>query len=243
MTPVRNWKRWMAVGCSHGTHACPDAIKAVLKFKANFKPHTVLHLGDFVDTEALRKGGSGGECKNEDIGDDFDAGMDFLRKLQPTTIFLGNHEWRAYDLVHHKNEMVARCALELVGQFDAIGAELKAEIVPYNVLTGWRSFGNMDAGHGVMFNEQAIRDHAEMRGRNTLIAHVHTPGIVRARVAGNPWGCCVGWMGRVESAHYALRRRATTRWWNAFAWGEYCDNETTINLCEKTVNSGWRLPL
>lgn len=239
---TRNWKRWMAVSCSHGTHLCPDAERAVLKFAADYKPHFKAHLGDFVDTEALRKGGTGGESKNEDIGDDFDAGIDFLRKFEPSLICMGNHEHRAFDLMNHKNEMVAKCAGDLVRQFDEIARELKAETLPYNILTGWYRLGDAHLGHGYMFNEQAIRDHAEMRGGKTIIGHLHRVGEAPTRNLDRGTGYCVGWLGRIEEAHYALRRRATCMWRNGFAYGEYCDSETTVNLVRKTDTCGWRLP-
>lgn len=243
MTPVRNWKRWMALSCSHGTHLCPSAETAVLKFKESYNPHELWHLGDYVDTEALRKGGSGGEAKNEDIASDFDAGMTFMRKLRPTKIFQGNHEARAYDLVHHKNEMVGHCAQALVNQFDDLGRELKAEIVGYNILSGWRKLGDVDFAHGYMYNEQAIRDHCEMRGCKTVIGHLHKVGESSGRIAGNSSGYCVGWLGKVDTAFYALRRRATYAWSQGFAYGEFCSDEATIHLVRKTENHGWRLPL
>ena len=50
---TRSWKRFLAVGCSHGHHADQALLKKVLSFKARWKPHTTIHLGDVVDL-ALR---------------------------------------------------------------------------------------------------------------------------------------------------------------------------------------------
>ena len=39
----KGWKRFMAVGCSHGMYADPKAIDGVLKFKERWKPHMTVH--------------------------------------------------------------------------------------------------------------------------------------------------------------------------------------------------------
>lgn len=52
MNITKKWKKALVVGCSHGVHADPAAIEAVLAFRESYEPHTVVHLGDFVDTTA-----------------------------------------------------------------------------------------------------------------------------------------------------------------------------------------------
>jgi predicted phosphodiesterase len=56
MTPIKKWKKWLAVGCSHGAEIDPEARKAVLIFKERWKPDKTLHLGDFIDLSAFRAG-------------------------------------------------------------------------------------------------------------------------------------------------------------------------------------------
>jgi len=53
---MKGWKKWMAVGCSHGDQIDPDARKAVLVFKERWKPDMTIHLGDFLDLAAFRSG-------------------------------------------------------------------------------------------------------------------------------------------------------------------------------------------
>lgn len=89
---TRKWHKFMAVGCSHGNHIDPVAAAAVVKFRESWKPTTVVHLGDFVDTAAFRKGARGGSDESEPVGPDIDAGCKFLQQLRPTIVLNGNHE-------------------------------------------------------------------------------------------------------------------------------------------------------
>ena len=49
-------RRFLLCGCSHGQLASRSALNALLKFKADFRPHFTAHLGDFCDTTAWRSG-------------------------------------------------------------------------------------------------------------------------------------------------------------------------------------------
>lgn len=60
MNIVSPWRRFMAVGCSHGIYADPLAVEAVLRFREQYRPHEVIHLGDFTDMSPFM-GGSNGE--------------------------------------------------------------------------------------------------------------------------------------------------------------------------------------
>lgn len=65
----KGWKRFMAVGCSHGMYADPKAIEGVLKFKERFKPNMTVHLGDFVDMTPFMSSARGkGDAVEPDIG-------------------------------------------------------------------------------------------------------------------------------------------------------------------------------
>ncbi len=64
MNIVRKWKKFFAVGCSHGHLADQSALATALKFKSAWKPDTVMHLGDFMDLAALRSGAKGTPDEN-----------------------------------------------------------------------------------------------------------------------------------------------------------------------------------
>ena len=86
---MKGWKKWMAVGCSHGDQIDPEARKAVLMFKERWKPDTTIHLGDFLDLAAFRSGAISDPNSSDraaSISDDLSAGIDFLHELRPQHI-------------------------------------------------------------------------------------------------------------------------------------------------------------
>jgi len=88
----------MAVGCSHGSRANQKALEAVLRFRDQYKPTEIIHLGDAYDLAALRAGAlsnSNSEDAADDYMDDIDQGRKFLNDLRPTVFCLGNHDERA----------------------------------------------------------------------------------------------------------------------------------------------------
>jgi hypothetical protein len=93
---MKGWKKWMAVGCSHGDQIDPEARKAALKFKNDlWKPDTTIHLGDFLDLAAFRSGAISDPNSSDraaSISDDLSSGIDFLHELRPQHILYGNHE-------------------------------------------------------------------------------------------------------------------------------------------------------
>lgn len=229
---VRPWKKWMAVGCSHAQLADPKALEASLLFKREFKPVVTIHAGDFTDSTAWRSGAKGSKDETEDIGDDVLFGLNYLEQLRPTTVFLGNHDVRGWEKLDHPNAII-RCAAEsfVASITDFIREDLKADFVDhYDITKSWRQLGNLMVGHGFMFNESAIRDHAEYHGKSCLIAHLHRQGIEQARTARGATGYCMGYLGDPNLFNYANRHKAKSKWTRGWAYGEYCDDCTMVNL-------------
>lgn len=242
MNIVRRWKRGMAVGCSHGNLADQSALKAALDFKKRWKPDTTLHLGDAFDMAALRSGAKGTADESKDIDEDWKAGQSFLERLQPDLIFYGNHEDRISRLTHSPNALVKLAALRCQQALQDVAKSVHAKIVPYDIETGWRQYGDTLFGHGYMFNEMAIRDHAELVGK-CVIAHLHRVGQERARRLGGATGYCVGMLADKTKMDYAKHQKAKTKWSNGWSFFEYCDDETVIWLTERTKTGEWRTPL
>jgi hypothetical protein len=219
-------KKFLAVSCSHGHHINRDAAEKVLKFRDEYKPHKVLHLGDAIDADCFRAGamrdGGGG-----DIIADLRYGLEFVERLAPTTLFLGNHEDRLYRLLNEsKNELVLYAASDVCNKIEVLVKDLKAELVPYSGVGStecWRLLGGTAFGHGVMYNEQAARDHAEMLGRPVVFGHVHKILRQAGRCPGAPEGVSVGCLADIPAMAYAKSRRATASWDLGFAFGEYTD--------------------
>jgi hypothetical protein len=243
MTPVKKWKKWMAVSCSHGDCVDPEAREHVLKFRDRFKPDTILHLGDFIDMAAARSGAmSDPNAKDRaaSVAEDLAAGVDFLQELRPNHILYGNHEARLFGLAGGPNALASHAATLVIQEIERTAKALKARLYPYNIRS-YVEIGGTKFLHGYMFNVQAIMHHAETYGR-CVIGHLHRVGQERARTLDGVSGYCVGMLARFDM-EYAMTRRATLAWSQGFAFGHYSDHQMTINLCERTKENPWVLPL
>ena len=241
---MKGWKKWLAVGCSHGAEIDPEARKAVLTFKERWKPDTTIHLGDFIDMSAFRAGAirdSDDADHAEDIAGDLMAGIEFLHELRPQHILCGNHEARLWRYRESPNAILAYAANLTIHKIEEAARKLKSTLTPYGIRE-YVQLGDTKFVHGSMFNVSAIRDHAETYG-NVVLAHLHRVGWERARNIDGASGYCVGMLANFDMA-YAATRRATLAWSQGFAYGHYKpDKSTTVNLCERRKGNPWLLPI
>ena len=240
---TRKWKRFLAVGCSHGNLVDPKSAEAVLEFKARWKPDTIAHLGDFVDVSAFRGGAKGTSDESEPITPDIDAGLLFLEKLRPTILMNGNHEARLWRLQNHHNAIVADCAGQIVNRIRMKADKIKARYVQGWSIRDYAKLGDYKLMHGYIFNENACRDHAEAHG-NIIFAHTHRAGVAKGRRDDNPTGLCVGTLSDIPNMDYASANKSTHSWCAGFVWGEYTDNRAVCWLHEQPQGQKeWRLPV
>jgi predicted phosphodiesterase len=238
---THRWKKLLAVGCSHGGLADPNALAAVLRFKAKWKPDTTIHLGDFCDCTAFRSGAKGSNDESAPVRPDFDSGLQFIRDLQPSTVLCGNHEDRLWRLRAHHSAIVSELASQLVASIETTCDSIKAKLIPWDYKQ-FVEIGTWKFMHGVFYNEMACRDHAEAYG-NVVFAHTHRAGLQKGRRCDNPTGICVGTLTRVENMDYAKSRRATLGWCGGFVWGVYHDTRGVMWLHEQPQEEAeWVLP-
>lgn len=247
---TRPWKRFLALGCSHGFLADQALLKEVLKFKSRWKPNQTVHLGDAIDLACLRAGAFGTADDAVDPDHDLQVGLTFLRQLEPTAFCLGNHEHRLVSLMESPRALVAALAGRVYQDIEDECARLKAKLLPYNLKSGWLPIGNALFGHGYFCNVEAVRDHAETVCHSSysqvVIAHLHRVHQAEGRRLDHPTGYCVGTLMDIDQAHYASNRRATSSWSRGFAWGEYTEGskpETIVWLAKETQNKVFRLPV
>jgi len=248
MNITRKWKRFMAVGCTHGHLVDQSLLKQVYAFKERWKPHTCIALGDHIDLACLRAGAVGTADDAADPEGDLNDGLNFISRFEPSVYLLGNHEHRLFTLMESPRAIVSALAARIYAQITDRAKQARCEVVPYSFQNGWRQYGDALFGHGYMINEAAVRDHAESicgPGNTTkvVIAHLHRVTQAEGRNRAHPTGYCTGWLGQTEQMGYAAHRRATTSWSRGFAWGEYSDTETIIWLAKETKNQTFRLPL
>lgn len=224
-------KRILAVGCSHGSRSLPKALEAVLCFRQEFKPHTVIHLGDAYDTAAFRAGaeyGRGDPDEADDIGEDIRSAKEFLRELYPSVFCFGNHEARLAKMAHHPSAIKALAASQCLSEITA-ALPRKCRQRPWTVWDNWEKIGNYRFGHGFQFGEQFLRDSAETYG-NCVVAHAHRAGEAQGRTLEPSRAICVGTLADIPAMTYAEGRRSTLSWSHGFVWGEYNDKEARLHL-------------
>lgn len=237
------FKRFLAVGCSHGHLADPTALSAVLDFSARWKPHSRIHLGDYMDVAPFRSGAQGTHDEVIPIPVDLTAGCQFLREYRPTHLINGNHEERLWAKMHHQNAIVSHAATSVVKEIYALTKKMRTQFVDhYDIRRSWITLGDTKFLHGWMYGESAIRDHAEQFGK-CVLAHLHTVGEAAGRREGGPKAYCVGSLADFHKMDYAKNRRSTSRWANGLAFGEYNDKETVIWLTQRLPSGLWRMPV
>jgi hypothetical protein len=207
-------------------------MRLVRRFKADFKPDRHIELGDVLDTACLRSGASGTKDELEPIGPDLNSGLSWIREMEPSDWLIGNHDQRPYELMDHPSAIVSELSKRLVEDMRKAAASVRCKMHEgYDIETSWLTVGDIDFGHGWMYSVNALRDHVEMRrGRNVVIAHLHTPHEFGGRVAGAPKGICVGTGADPRRMGYARRRRQTLTWAHGIAYGEYTDTDSTMHL-------------
>ena len=235
-------KKIFAVGCSHGICADPKALAAVLKFKASFKPDITIHLGDAIDVTALRSGAAGSQDESRPLEPDVDGGIEFLEALRPNIFMWGNHEDRLTRLQEHRNAIVSYAAHQITNALNDTCRKIRCRVVPYTGINQGIFFGGVRYMHGVMYSENAVRDHAETFG-SVVFAHTHRAGMAVGRRSDSPTGFCVGTLTNRDNMDYAKSRRSTLGWSQGFVWGYFNDKQSQLWLHEQPRSAkAWQLP-
>jgi predicted phosphodiesterase len=225
MDILSNWKRYVAVTCSHGKFISWPVANAAIKFATDYGAETRVHLGDWTDQTALRSGAKGTPDEAAAIPADLQASIDFMEAYRPTHLLNGNHDRRAYRLMNHPNSMVSFCSRKIIEEMRTLAERLSCQWVEhYSVHKSWIELGGTKFLHGWMYNEMAIRDHAETFG-NCVMGHLHTRGSAIGRTPSAPVCHCAGLLADIDqlSDAYAGERKATLRWSNGLCFGEYSD--------------------
>jgi len=237
------WRKIVAIGCTHGNLVHPLVLDSVMAFSDRYKPEIRIHLGDLLETTAFRSGARGTKDESVEIAPDYAAGIDLIKRWEPTHITWGNHDVRLLELATNPSAIVSHAAGTLWNQLVATAEEVGAKTRPYDVINGWFEIGAHSWGHGYMYNVSAVRDHAEMLGRRCVIAHIHRPEMSRARTINQEPSYCVGTLANIERMHYARRRRATTQWGHGCVFGEVSEGRSQLWLASSAPGQQIRFPL
>jgi hypothetical protein len=242
MNIVRNWQRIMGVGCTHGEYQNEDAISAILKFKAKFKPKIRIDLGDTYDTKALRTGAKGSQDESSPVDGDLAKGREFIRAYVPTHWCEGNHDARPRLLMSHHNTIISEAAKSVYQRMHEPLREVKAKCRQWNI---WEAFeiGGFRWWHGCLYGENYLRDTANRFG-NSVVAHAHRAGMAKGVRSDCPTCYGVGTLADIEAMDYASMRTATLAWSHGLIYGEVCDDRAHLQIHEwPKGETEWRLPI
>lgn len=212
----------IAMGDNHGHLACDDTLDAIMEGVSRYKPKVRVHLGDNWDMTCLRKGIENGSKEAIDnLREDMDAGIKWIRRYRPTHFLFGNHEWRVYDLLHNTDSMSkARKAQDVI---DEMKRELRAVgckvIKPYDVRDCKITIEGIDFIHGMSHGKNALlQDQATYGtpGHGFAMGHLHREEQLNYQHIDGGAAFLCGCAMDISLANYALRRSATLRWQNGF---------------------------
>ena len=239
---IRKWKRVTAVGCTHGDLASKGRLDEVLKFVDRYQPEVRFDLGDIMDTAAFRSGARGTKDETQPIAPDNLAAIEWMRRYRPTHLTWGNHDWRLVEWMNHYNATLAFAAATVWGALQDEVRRMGVQTRPYHISRNSFYMGGVHWMHGFMFNQNAVRDHAEMVGGRVVMAHLHTPEQVPGRVINAGPSFCVGTLADVDKLSYADRNRSKTRWGAGVVFGEMCETESHLWLASAKPGEPLRFP-
>jgi len=233
----------MSVCCSHGWAVDKESVEAVLKFKAAFKPHHVVHMGDAFDMTAYRTNAAGHKDEYANIDADWSAGVQLFEQLEIDAFLCGNHEFRIYRLQQAASAIVSKHAHDACEQLEKAVKRHKAKFYPYDIKKGWHRIGDLHICHGFKCGKNALEWHAHHVGGDVAMGHIHTCEDRQFEGLGGRRGFVVGMLANSELLEYAQTWPTRSRWQNGFLWGEYNDKYTIANLCRRHEHAGWKLPI
>ena len=182
-------ERFLVVADSHAKLLDPRADRAVMDFKADFKPDILVHLGDGFDLAALRRGATPEE-QDESIDEDIDAAEDFLSRFfaggKKKYYMEGNHDRiRLEQFLKAQNSLIREAAEDGIREMDRIHRRNRCQVLPYDSRRGVLRLGHLKMVHGYACGLNATQKHARVYG-NVLHGHTHTIECVAVETLDGP---------------------------------------------------------
>ena len=239
----------MALSCSHGANLDPLAADAAVKLRQRWKPDTLVHLGDWIDTSCWRKGAQGTPDESADPEADMNAGLKFLRELKPTHLTPGNHDIRPLHFIDHKDARIAHAASKCIQYIDTEFRRMGIKTLKTWDVWNQFEFGGVKYTHGFKFNVNAARDTAIAMGQTVVFGHTHKVMQQHVDSLREHYGICVGALCQFRNMDYAAARASTLGWSQGMVFGEYTEDrkpESKLWLIDNGRNDAretWRLPV
>lgn len=213
-------KKFVFVTDLHGDNQDPEAVSAFYHFLDKFNPDIRIFGGDLFDFRPLRRNGSKAE-QSESMAADVEAGMVFLKNLQPQVFLRGNHDERIFDIAKDDSQhgLLRDAAKEGCRDIESLCRKLKCKMFPYDVSKGVYRIHKLTFIHGFHAGVTATRQHALVYASDEgCVMHGHTHSIQAATIArlGGAQGRSVGCLARLDMAY---SRAFTSRLTHNHGWG------------------------
>lgn len=236
----KHLKSILVFGDNHGWYGNPKTIEQLVEFKKEFKPDVTIHLGDNWDFSCLRKKSSAAE-RREELVQDFEAGCDFFKKLQPNVFLWGNHDHRLLAFIHRNQkrptggETMRNAPNRSISSLEEFGAqqiydkaikllaELKIKSIPYGV-KHFYELANYRLCHGYHYGNNPAERMVAMHG-NCISGDVHR--FTSYTTASNPRRTAhtIGSLCLDEQMEYQNNQPSALRHENGWGYG-YIDKKS-----------------
>lgn len=235
-----SWVKFIVASDVHGDKQCPQSNEVLFKFCKLWKPHVRVMAGDLWDFRPLRKKADAEE-RRESMATDYNAGLRWLQRFNPTHFLLGNHDSRLWELALADKGIESDYAYQATQEIESMLRKMRCVMLPYCKRQGVLRLGHLKIIHGFSSGLYSARTHALIYG-SCLFGHTHSidehaiPGLER-RVARN-----IGCLCQLDM-DYNSRQLNTLKQAHGFAYGVLNDatGEFRVWQAEEIVGE-WILP-
>jgi len=141
------WKKIVIASDNHGEKICPATEQVLFDFIGYWKPHLRVHLGDFMDLNALRLGASRDECADS-MREDIKVGVEFLVKFRPDVLTEGNHDWRLKRELNSKDPIRREWCEDRLKEILQALKPIKTQVFGWGVKKGVYTIAGQKMLHG-----------------------------------------------------------------------------------------------
>lgn len=228
-------KKFIVCSDVHGDKQNKEAVRAFLDFNSKFKAEYRIFAGDLFDFRALRSKATPEE-RAESMLDDWNAGLDFLRKFNPDVILEGNHDFRLRYWSETKRGIEKDYAERGLKEFEK---ECKGKLLPYDKRKGLFKLGKLYFMHGFTHGIGACRKHASSYG-NCIFGHTHAIDQVTFENIERTTAYNIGCLCELDLG-YNSATISTLRQAHGWAYGFVTENDQYVIQARK-VGNRWIAP-
>lgn len=235
------YKKFMVVFDNHGDLCDEKAVAAMFEFKEkHWKPDFTIHGGDNFDFRPLRKKASEEE-RRESMSADYDAGMNFLKRLQPRYYLRGNHCERLWDLAQSDQGVISDFAYQSTREIERELDKLHCKMLPYDKREGVLRVGHLKIIHGYICGIAAARRSAQIYG-SVLMGHGHAIQSASVEGLSQRTGMMCGCLCAL-SMDYCRATVGSLNWEHGWAFGILNEKTGSYHVWQaKKIDNKWIVP-